>query len=154
MLWCYASFTSYEPRKIQEGSQVTVVTLVTRVTDGVPEFLREKAMLRCYASFTSYGPRKIREGSQVTVVTLLTRVTDGVPEVLREKAMFRCYASYAVTWGHITHFTSHYCNNAIKVLKKRSSIHRPRSPLQIIQALLHCNNCTVTIILQKLHCNN
>ena len=34
-------------------TRVTVVTLVTRSTDGVPEFLREKAMLRCYASFTS-----------------------------------------------------------------------------------------------------
>ena len=34
-------------------TRVTVVTLVTRSTDGVPEFLREMAMLRCYASFTS-----------------------------------------------------------------------------------------------------
>ena len=54
----------YGPRKLGEGSQVTVVTLVTRVTDGVSEFLREEAMLRCYASFTSYGPRKIQEGSR------------------------------------------------------------------------------------------
>ena len=62
-----------------EGQLVTVVTvvmLVTQVTDGVQDFLGGKAKLRSYNSFTSYWQKKFREGLLVTVVTLVTQVTD------------------------------------------------------------------------------